>query len=178
MTPSKAKAEVRQTDKKFGISLEMQNVTLLIVFSPVSCLCVKCPLLAPIGSVQGGADSAARDVSRCSPGLAAGETPILFCPEQPCSCSRIPAKLVLQSTEMMWWCWTSSSKWMPQICILPIWRVFLDIFLILRNPLPPTSLLTKCMSGSCWAVSQQALRVLWRALWHSDLVAPKDFILN
>lgn len=50
--PSGAKPEVKQTDKKLGISLEMQNVTLLIISSAVSCLCVTCPLLAPIGSVQ------------------------------------------------------------------------------------------------------------------------------
>lgn len=45
--------EVKQTDKKLGISLEMRNVTLLII-SRQYLVSGKCPLLAPIGPAHSG----------------------------------------------------------------------------------------------------------------------------
>lgn len=75
MTSSRAKLEVKQTDKKLGISLEMQNVTLLMIFSAVSCLCVKSPLLAPIGSVHPGSWFCWPEVCTALLALLLGEPP-------------------------------------------------------------------------------------------------------
>lgn len=93
----------------------MQNVKLLILFSAVSCLCVRCPPLAPTGlSTWCAPGSAGQRVCSSSVVLAAVASPTLCYPEQSCVCSRIPASLVLQSPEKIWYCWAPSQQWMPQ----------------------------------------------------------------
>lgn len=98
-----AKPEVKQTDEKLGISLEMQNVTLLIIFSAVSCLSVKCPLLA----LTEGADPAARGVTAVL-ALLLGEPPSRALQSNPAAVAGFQQFQVLQSTENTWCYWPPS----------------------------------------------------------------------